>query len=162
MAKKISLKRFCAAPGAVSSCGKYRTALLKPWVHDGFLYATDGRILVREPTRRPNTRKKAKDRYPNEASLFCGFPDCKKRWPQEGKTTTTVHCPNCGPVMGHASVRVGGRKIQGQYVVAILGLGDVYYSPRGKRDSPLAFICGEVQGLVMPLATGAAEATEGE
>jgi len=46
---------------------------------------------------------------------------------------------------------IAGRLIAGELCLKIEALGDVKYAKKGNADEALAFTCGELQGLVMPI-----------
>ena len=60
----MDITKFCAK---VEPAGRY--PITAPWVKDGWRYATDARITVREPTNAPNDRLG----YPDCEALFAKF-----------------------------------------------------------------------------------------
>lgn len=63
-----------------------RYAIAQPWVHNGFAYATNGRILVRQPTKRSSRPF----RYARVPSAWHLFDDSKP-------TGKPIPLPNIGP-----------------------------------------------------------------
>jgi hypothetical protein len=56
-----------------------------------------------------------------------------------------------GTQQGPRPLTVAGRKIAGRYCLKIQALGDVRFAEAGTGNEALAFVCGELQGKVMPL-----------
>lgn len=158
--------------------GRYN--LTTPWVFNGWQYASDGRIGVREPCTFADTpfQVSAGDKKrPTIEYLFEQFPSCTQPWPAhdgekvkrkcpvcKGEEDVTCNCPKCGKdhlgpcqncedgtVLVPKPLIIAGRKIAGEYCLKIQAWGDVLYCPDGQPDKSLAFVCGELQGLVHPL-----------
>ena len=150
--------------------------LTSPWIYNGWQYATDGRICVRQPTLQvayPPTDDDMK--RPAAFHLFSDFPkNCSRPWPKHDGGTVDVNCPTCNgsgredcncPTCGTDHSRpcldcaygkvpvpkvqtIAGRKIAGTYCLKIQALGDVLYGPDDDWDEPLAFASGDLQGLI--------------
>jgi len=143
-----------------------------PWVANGWLYAADGRIAIREPTEEADTDDDRK-RPKRIADMFENFPRCMNSWPHHDGAKKMPECATCGgsgtvpcvcEMCCHPHTRecprcrgvlkplvIARRLIAGTYCQAIEALGNVYYSKRGKPEEALSFCCGELQGKVMPL-----------
>lgn len=83
------LKRFC------DNCnGKYH--LSTPWVQDGFMYATDGRIIVRVPFE--GEYDNGGEKYPDGSSVFRPLPDVAvwASWPSFPENHGLKQCFACG------------------------------------------------------------------
>lgn len=115
-----------------------------PWIHNGWQYATDGRICVRQPTLQPTIDDVHR---PAVAHLFRNFPACLQPWPKHDGEVVEVDCSRCG-MRAPKPITLAGRKIAGRYCVKIQALGDVQYGPVGEYNEPLSLVCGELQGLV--------------
>ena len=167
----FNLLPFCEAEAEES--GRY--SLKSPWIHDGWEYATDSRVCVRQPT----TKRPPDDgqRRPDVDTLFENFPECVEKWPVHdgvkakrpcrkcrGTGRTTCECPVCedmhkatcphcvdGQEVAFRLLHIGGRMIAGEYCLKIESLGEVLHGPDGPPGEPLAFICGELQGKVNSL-----------
>jgi hypothetical protein len=145
----IDLTRFCVRPDDPCS-SRYRTVMLKPWVFDDWQYATDGRILVRQPSSARSVRSETK--YPRAPQYFADFPECRKRWPRKQVVSRVVFCLSCGnQAWAYLPIKIAGRKICGEYVLAIRTLGSVRYCADGGINDAIAFVCGDVQGVVNPI-----------
>ncbi len=143
--REIDLSSFCTAVAC-------RYDLDLPWGHDDWEYATDGGIVVRQPVL--NAVCHATRKVPDVAPLFKHFPECTKRWPVKSTAAFMARCPECGEDVTCLPPRsIAGRWIAGHYVklvIDVLGKG-VRYCPDGKSEEPIAFTCGEVQGLLATL-----------
>ncbi len=143
--REIDLTPFCTADA-------YRYNLDLPWGHDDWEYATDRRIIVRQPVL--NTVCHAKRKVPDVAFLFKHFPECTKKWPGPLTTAFVTRCLRCGEDVGCLPpCTVAGRRLLGYYVQLVINVlsKGVRYCPNGKPEDPIAFTCGEVQGLLAPL-----------
>jgi len=78
----IDLALFCGTSGG-------RFDLDKPFIRDGWRWATDGWIVVRMPTTDADTE----GRYPKIESLFEGFPGCDHDWPDWPQSP--IRCRKC-------------------------------------------------------------------
>lgn len=147
--RKFDLSAFCDQPGNPSVVGRHRYSIESPWVCDGWEYATDCRIVVRQPSSQPDTDDRS---LPSASTMFNRFPRCKKRWPLQTEWFQ-ARCEGCGIVTrAPAPMWIAGRKLAGYYCVAIANLQEVRFSAKRGRDEFLAFVSGSLQGLVMPLS----------
>ena len=136
---KINLAPFCWSD--LKDC-RY-PAVRKPFRISKWVYATDGRICVRIPA---TTEGKPTEKVPKANGVFRKFnaTACKEPWPEcEGEITK-----NGGYRIPPQSVSC--RKIAGIYWLRIAVLGDVFFNPRGERNDAIQFVCGDLQGLIMP------------
>ena len=123
---------------------RYPESLRKPFRIGKWAYATNGRICVRIPA---TTEKKATEKIPKANEEFKGFKitRCKEPWPEcEGEATK-----NEGYRIPPQTV--GSRKIAGIYWLQVALLGNVLFNPHGKPSDAIQFVCGDLQGLLMPL-----------
>ena len=167
----FDLSPFCESESEES--GRY--SLKSPWIEDGWQYATDSRIGVRQPTADSPANDDTK--HPEAAWLFENFPRCTDKWPHHDGTTVSQQCPTCtgtmktgcecpdcehvhqascpccvdGTVPGPRLLVIGGRMIAGKYCLKIHALGNVLYCPDGKPGDHLAFSVGDLQGIVAAL-----------
>lgn len=138
----IDLELFCETDQDT------RYAVQSPWNHRGYKYATDGRIIVRQPTTEPD----ASDGLmrPNVESIFKPFAPTEP-WPE---IVPLEECDNVQKVCALA-IRlheIGGRKIQGVYAAMIQTLGLVMYDPRGTPYDMIRFCATDgIEGCVMPV-----------
>ena len=138
----LDLSPFC------DSKDDSRYSLGTPWIDDGWQYATDSRVCVRQPT----TKRPPDDgqRRPKVDSLFANFPRCVEKWPAHDGVKARRPCQKCEEVVPRMLV-IGGRMIACEYCLNIHALGDVLHGPDGPPDEPVAFVCGELQGKVNSL-----------
>jgi hypothetical protein len=147
-----------------------RYDLSTPWVYDGWRYATDGRICVRElapgEPSSPDVRAvgSTKGNRPRAHDIFAGFP--KKGftgdWPAAEYGEDKRECSCCGVLhecekcngRGHEykASMIAGRRIAG-WAVARIGLLDgVKFRFAGDKEDAICFIDAHGrQGKVMPM-----------
>ena len=133
-----------------------RYALTTPWVKDGWQYATNGHIAVRQPApEQPNTDD-VKKRPKHIAKDLFPPASCTEPWPVPTGLKTepladddSLHDPRWA--ISAANTEIAGRLIAGCYVLLISLLGNVRYDPRGKPHDPLRFSADGIEGTVMPL-----------
>ena len=136
----VDLNVFCDP----SSEPTARYDLSTPWVYDGWRYATDDRICVRElapgEPSSPDARASGSNvgKRPRAHELFAKFPKkgFTRDWPTGGEETM-----------------IAGRRIAG-WAVARIGLLDgVKFRPdRGSEEDAICFIDAHGrQGKVMPM-----------
>ncbi len=115
----------------------------KPFRIGKWVYAADGPICVRVPAI---TEKTSTEKVPKANEKFREFrvTACTKLWPEcEGEVTEN------GGYRIPPQV-VSSRKIAGVYWLRIAVLGNVFFNPRGKPNDVIQFVCGDLQGLIMP------------
>ncbi len=164
----FDLKPFCGTKDFA------RYALTTPWHYSGWQYASDGTICVRVPAIRPIPSDE-EDR-PKAFTLFEQFPECTEPWPEHdgtekeypcsacgGLQSVECECPECGTPHNASckdcvngtelrpkSLTIAGRRIVGKYCLKIQALGTVLFCSDGEAEEPVAFQCGELEGLVNP------------
>jgi hypothetical protein len=77
-------------------CAEKKTRYVtdKPYIQDGWLYATDGRIVVRTPSSEPDTEGRGPK---NTNDVFAGdFDDEPTPIPDTDYPTEKTVCPHCG------------------------------------------------------------------
>lgn len=130
----IDLSRFCDKSSS-------RHGLAKPFVVDGWKYATDDRIAVRVPANEKN----GEGRFPMSLKgLFtsCDFSACTEKLPKLEEKL----CENCECYVPCDRV-VNGREYAGSILALVRFCGNVYYSPSEHWGS-LAFVGNDgLQGL---------------
>ncbi len=70
-----------------------RFDLSRPFVRDGWLYATDGRILIRIPSSRPDTNDRPLPK--TVANIMLDFAECIEWHPWPGKAYITCYTRTC-------------------------------------------------------------------
>lgn len=167
----MDITKFCSEED-----GRY--GLSKPWVKDGWKYATDGRIAVREPTDEPDSNRPM---YAELAGLFagrCDVPDdapavpthdgkgtdweepacCVSEYPpnsckQWGKCKVGSEfdgtCTNTVKGRTFGPIHCAGKKWQGQYIKLLNDeLPSARYTVNAKGY--MVFRAGDVEGLLAP------------
>lgn len=81
------IKRFCGKEKSFN----YR--IKEPAVYGGYLYATDGRILIRMPCDGPNTPDDQEKKFPDMSGFFKEFPAVEEII---AKDDTKADCSECG------------------------------------------------------------------
>lgn len=130
----------------------------QPWVQDGFVYATDGKIIVRQKTRRANSRFKAPDglmlfRSVELSSESVALPDIG---PEQPKTL----CPCCGGGFDGTDcierkaepVELGpGLAIADRYVWLLRrhGITEIQTDDGYSKGKRFCFRKGRIEGLVI-------------
>ena len=166
---EIDLKPFCHTDVK-------RYAMDKPFVIDGWEYATDGRICVRIPADgEPNALepKDGKKRPTKPWEIFAEVPADAvwRKWP---KVSKCVNCNGTGNVDGCAGCkcgrcpgdadsgctcrnpgtferRFGKVELSRHYAALVATLPNVRYVPQPNSDAPLAFCFDGGEGRVMGL-----------
>ena len=143
----INLQLFCW----LGETHRY-PGITKPFRIGKWLYATDGRVCVRIPADKEARPTK---KVPLANDLFRKFKAeaCTEPWPEWDGARCYANCPDCGSkdIEQIASQIIAERKIGGLYWLKIASLGKVLYDPRGTADDALHFVCGDLQGLLMPI-----------
>ena len=129
---------FCMKPGSNPRFAAFEI----PVVIDSWQYATDGHVVIRQPIiqRGPN------DKRMGLPEMFADFPKCLEPWPKKHKTTDIDYKADS------VVMAIGNRYVAVEYCLLIESLGDVLFCPDGKENDPVAFVCNELQGLVMPIS----------
>jgi hypothetical protein len=88
-------------------------------------------------------------------------PDrCTEPWPAWNLKRRIIKCPECvdrndgGDIAVFeelAPQKIAGRMIGGLYWSKIASLGEVRFNPEGTPDDPIQFVCGDLEGILMPL-----------
>ena len=88
---EIDLKPFC------QTYESSRFAMDKPFVKNGFKYATDARIIIRVPTDEPDTDI-GETKFPDTEHIYAKYEAvvCDQEWPE-----SFPDCPTCGQ-LGYA------------------------------------------------------------
>jgi hypothetical protein len=158
----IDLQRFCDTEPS-------QYTIQSPWIFDGWRYATDGTIAVRFPVPGeantpdivdPGLRQR---KFPRAYTVFENFPACVTGFPLPA---ASVQCDGKGKVAdgngdkcrfcdGRKRVpentSIGARKLAGKYLSILADIPDLRIHLAGDKESPLAFVSGRLQGLLMPL-----------
>lgn len=175
---KIDLTPFCSAD-------KSRYSIHKPFVQGGCLCATDGYILVRVPSKEPDTI--AGDPGLHLPNVHEKVP-WKQRgawrpWPRRNRVGAPRHCPTCAGKGSYicgkckyerACPDCGGegklyddvfQSINGRHVgvrcddlIRTLPKRQYRHVPNPNPEHPILFRFTGGEGLLMPLAKGAVEA----
>ncbi len=167
-------------------CGVDRSTryprILSPFRIGEWLYATDGRVLVRIPA---SNEPLPKDKVPTASELFAGFraSRCTEAWPSwSGDADTELLFSAMTELIAfrekfqsvteldsifrtldrlrahrYGRQTIAGRHIAGIYWFKISALGIVRYYAPSDKEGQIHFVCGNLQGLLMPLAPEAAE-----
>lgn len=169
---QMDITKFCAVEDA-------RYLISKPWIKDGWRYATDGRIAVREPTDEPDSMWRI---YDEAVALFAGRCDvpgdapavpthdgkgkdweepacCVSEYPpksckQWGDCPASPggggECTNTMTGRTLGPMRFGGQKWQGNYIDLInKELPGARYTVNAKGY--MVFRAGDVEGLLAPM-----------
>lgn len=133
----------------------------QPWIQDGFVYATDGRIVVRQPIELSDTTHDAQDA---RAIFDESKPGISIDLPDIGPEQPRLQCPHCKAAFTNAgcvertprAVELhGGLFIADRFVWLLLrhGISEIRLdtarharSPSGQRYS---FCKGTIEGLLM-------------
>ena len=130
-------KRFCTSDG-------FRYALGAPFVQQGYLYATDGRVAVRIATDEPEVVN-PEFRHPRMDSL---------PWPDLAQSM--MHWPSAAKHKGSIDhIMIGNRKIGIKLARKIRALpGPIRYVSAGHPNDPLQFTAAgkTIEGIIMPMA----------
>ena len=155
----INLKPFCAKPG-----GRY--SLDAPFVIGGWLYATDGAVIVRIPaTSEPDVGLERKVPRKLEAYLptvaddatWHAFPKVKECLPCAGHGFIDVPCPTCGQDTKKmceckaTAIRLGPAEVAEYYASLIASLPGVQYVKPATANDIVRFRFDGGEGSVMPL-----------
>ena len=125
-----------------------RYDLSKPFVRDGWRYATNGSICIR--IRVEGEPDSTDGKYPKADELFKGFGRCTRKWPKPTGVGEVVQCPECGEdYVAYPTEVVGIRRIAAKYADPLYECGAMF-RPKGGADELLMFQIGEIQGIVMP------------
>lgn len=168
----VDFQRFCWRRGVPTEYD-----LSKPFTRDGYLYATDTRIIIRSPAR---GEKNSVGNFPDPVGLGLfssdgSFPKCSRSLvfaDIQNALRTRESRRLCAACETRASDRAktcrccGGKKILTQYRHEALNVQRVPFDPEllalvasvdgvavgaASAKRPLPFRSGNVQGLVMPL-----------
>ena len=160
--ENIDWDRFCA------DSGWFRDRIDRPWVKDGYKYATNGRVIIRavcsEPdilqdyfpdaTKLPWNRKGPLVPWikPLETEKMCSH--CEgEGWLEDTQLRTVCRiCKGKGSVYYPTRVTINGRIFNQPYVVLVASLPDVYYvdTEPSFENEPLKFVFVRGEGLIMP------------
>lgn len=142
-----NLEHFCWQEAIVRYPGTQR-----PFQQGGWRYATDGRIAVRLPRKRG---AKPWGKVPEASVAFDSFAQdkCTEPWPAWDRE---LCCMGRGlwdeaVTFVPAPQKVAGRRIAGSYWLLVASLGKVYFNPEGTPEDIIQFVCGKLQGILMPL-----------
>lgn len=129
---KHLLKLFCG--------DDERHSLSKPFVQEGWQYATDGRIAIRIKADTKDTKGR---KLPNMNDIFRqhSWEGCTVYWPY-------MHVAPWEET-GIVNLQVGGRLLSEKYWILLSALG-AKYDKEGEPDDPLLFTIGGIQGILMP------------
>lgn len=122
-----------------------------PWVSDGWVYATDGHIIVRVKAKKcDSTKGEATNRPAGLHELFVDFPrNMKSAWPDT--PPENLPCPCCRRAAQRhpaGASRIGGIIISDAMFSLVRTLSDVRYAYRN-TDSLWFRAEGGIQGIVM-------------
>ena len=172
----VDLNVFC---DPMTDRPESRYDLSTPWVYEGWRYATDGRICVREPApgepSAPDVRAfgSNKGKRPRAHDYFAAFPKngFTGDWPaaEYGEEPCTAcggedkcECSGCGALhecekchgrkREYKASMIAGRRIAGRLVVRIGLLDGVKFRSAGDKEDAICFIDAHGrQGKVMPM-----------
>ncbi len=143
------LRIFCGLDGN-------RFDLSAPFARDGWLYAGDGSIIVRIPTKYPDCQLPRIPKCPDE--LFVGFPRCSRPWPKIEPVRFVVRpCNGCESELvleffTRPVTKVGRKALSSIYLDLIARLDKVRYNANGPNEDAVYFTAsGDVQGIVMKI-----------
>ena len=111
-----------------------------------WLYASDGRILVRIPA---TTEGKPTLAVPRANELFKRFRALKCTEPWPGVDDVNLARDNQDNITIPLQM-IGGRRIAAGYWLSVLRLGYVRYNPAGDPGDAIQFTIGNLQGLLAP------------
>ena len=141
---RINLAPFCLPKDHAAN--HRLPGLVKPFRIGDWLYATDGRICVRVPAR---DEKLPTGRVAQAQDHFESFlvDACLERWPGykwewADDTSNSLAIP---------AQPIGSRTVDARYWLKVAMLGCVRFDPAGGSDDAIPFVCGPLQGLLMPL-----------
>ena len=142
------LQPFCE----LSKSTRY-PGLMRPFRIGKWLYATDGRACVRIPA---NSEALPKNKVPKANTLFSKFRPsrCCNSWPKWDGERRFAKCADCGDdesIEQIAPQRIANHRIAGLYWFKIATLGKVFYYAPSDKEKPIHFVCGKLQGLIMPM-----------
>jgi len=127
-------------------------AITKPFRDGDWVYATDRRICVRVPA---NDELEPTEKAPKADRIFNDFKTsaCTEPWPKWDGQRQHAQCRECEDEEPEqiAPQRIAGRLIAGLYWFKVANLGDVLFSPQSCKHEPLHFVCGDLQGILMPM-----------
>ena len=134
-------KKFCGVAGY-----KNLYDLSKPFVIDGWKYATDGRVCIREPTNAKNTTKGRT--LPRIDDIFAG----KFRRRREFSRLLTAPKKDIKPTCSDwPTATLDGEVFNGRYLAMIHALRKVKYKPGHEPEKAMAFRTGDVEILLMAI-----------
>ena len=122
--------------------------LSNPFVIDGWKYATDGRVTVREPTTARNTKGRQLPSAEIMAVLFS--EDFQRR--KDFTRILSERNKDIQKFCGYwPSVVLDGRVFDSKYLVMIHAIGSVKYKPGSDGRHKIAFRTGDVEVLLAAL-----------
>ena len=131
--------------------------LRQPWVRDGFVYASDGRIIVRQPTTLLNSTHDAPDAHhileeavPTDEVL--SVPDIG---PEKAEYFECPHCSGLIPRQREVVVLCLGLLLADHYVWLLRRHRIVEARAESNRDMPaICFRKGDITGIVLGMQLG--------
>ena len=148
----MNITKFCA-----DEDGRYPYS--KPWIGDGWRYATDGYIIVREPTTEPDSDH---DRPAMLVTVFGGVTPANLRryvvptHSGQGKDTTRPACDGLDEPTTDTCAKVGTCKAEGEHEctnrVPYRVLDDMKFDGRQWPGKYIAMINAELPGAKYTIA----------
>lgn len=132
-----------------------RYSLTEPFVISGYIYATDGRICVRQKTDLPDTTREDGREYPPVGGLswasLAGEPAPLPSIPDKPVWKVCICCERCVAWTSRRAVLAFGEVLLiSQYIRILLRHGATAFA--AKAGEPVRFVIGEeIEGLLMPI-----------
>lgn len=141
----------CAKP-----CNTSRYAIASPFRDGDYIYATDGRIIVR--LHDPECKHPSDVKGPPSSDLpWSADRGAPMRMPTLPDRTMRS-CPrcNCNTLLvseNFDGVRIGDRIVRPEHARILARHGAIVYPRTGFRCRPIPFTVGEIEGLLVPMDT---------
>ena len=139
----IQWKKFCDETGA-----DWRYDLTKPFVIDGWKYATDGRVCIREPTKARNTKGR---KLPRIDETFAEKFRLRREF---SKKLTAPKKEIKSTLRQWVVATLDGEVFDAKYLAMIHSLGGVKYKPSHEKKQAMEFRTGSAEILLMAISGG--------